>query len=379
MDILETLQQTLGLDLDIRGELLEFATRLGWFVGLTLLAWLIAGILPFCLQWSVNRFLPKFLREPYERIVKPLRLLIVRSGFLAITAYNINFFEPYSGLYEFLRLIVYLPLTVIVAVLLSRLVRQTVRLYGVKILQNFNRNMDDFLLIGESIANVMIGFFAVIFFAQSQNINLLSLLTGVSIGGVAVAFAAKEILSQVVGTVLLYLDRPFVPGEYIRANFNFMDEDIYGRVEAIGIRSTKIRLVAKNTLLIAPNSLMARMDVENVSRGKKVMVLFYLDFLHTLNEREKALVYQVIEDSLNKELSDVDSSSTQVALFQKEDQQTTRVRISLFVKGSSEKSIVIRKRLIELANESLKKRLQAENLQFEFTEPTIYIDEPMTL
>ncbi|MFB6276808.1 MAG: mechanosensitive ion channel domain-containing protein, partial [Halothece sp.] len=171
---------------------------------------------------------------------------------------------------------------------------------------------------------------------------------------------------------------------HFKSNFHHLkhhprDEDIYGRVESIGIRSTKIRLAAKNTLLIAPNSLMARMDVENVSRGKKVMVLFYLDFSKILTDSEEALVYKAIEDSLHKELSDVDSSSTQIALFQLEEQPGTRARISLFVKGASDKSIIIRKRLVEIANQSLTERLQAESLQFKFAEPTIYMDSPMTL
>lgn len=378
MDIWESLQQTWAIDIDIQGQLLDFARQLGKFVFLTLVAVFVGRSLPLCFQWCINRFAPHFLIEPYKRIISPVRVLIIRSGFLAITALNINLFRPYPGLYEFLRLVVYLPLTIVVAWLLSRLVRQVVRIYGVNLIQNFNRDMDDFLLMGESIANVGIGFFAVIVFAQSQNINLISLLTGVSIGGVAIAFAAKEVLSQVVGTVLIYLDRPYVPGEYIRANFNFQDEDIYGRIESIGIRSTKIRLAAKNTLLIAPNSLMARMDVENVSRGNKVMVLFYLDFLKILNEGEKALVYQIIKDTLHQELSDVDSASTQVALFESEE-QVTRARISLFVKGASEKSIMIRKRLVEIANQSITKQLQTQGLSFEFTDPTIYVDAPMTL
>ncbi|MFP4253264.1 MAG: mechanosensitive ion channel family protein [Halothece sp.] len=378
MDIWESLQQTLALEIDIQGQLIDFAIRLGWFIGLTIAAIIIGRFLPLWLQWGMNRFAPNFLIEPYERIVNPLHVLISRSGFLIITTLNLNLFQPYPGLYEFLNLVIYLPLTIMVAWLLSRLVRQVIRIYGVNLIQNFNREMDDLLLIGESIANVFIGFFAVILFAQSQNINLISLLTGVSIGGVAVAFAAKEILSQVVGTVLIYLDRPYVPGEYIRANFNFQDEDIYGRIESIGIRSTKIRLAAKNTLLIAPNSLMARMDVENVSRGNKVMVLFYLDFLKILNEAEKSLVYQIIKDTFHKELSDVDSSSTQVALFESE-AQVTRARITLFVKGASEKSIMIRKRLVEIASQSITKQLQAQNLSFEFTKPTIYVDAPMTL
>lgn len=379
MDILESLQQTLAIDPELQDQLFDFIRRIFWFVVLTIVAYIVGIALPSWFQWGINRFAPQVIIEPYNRVVNPLRVLIIRSGILVIIAININIFRPYPGLYEFLKLVVYLPLTIIVAWLLSRLVRQVVRVYGVNLMQSLNRDMDDFLLMGESIANVLIGFFAVIFFAQSQSINLMSILTGVGIGGVAVAFAAKEVLSQVVGTVLIYLDRPYVPGEYIRANFNPRDEDIYGRIESIGIRSTKIRLAAKNTLLIAPNSLMARMDVENVSRGRKVMILFYLDFPNTLNDAEKALVYKAIEESLHRELSDVDASSTQIALFELEDQPGTRARISLFVKGATEKSIMIRKRLVEVANQSLTERLQAENLQFEFAEPTIYVDAPMTL
>lgn len=379
MEIVENLQQVFAIETRIQDQLYAFAGRLLWFTGLTLVAVFIGRTLPAWLQWGVHRFAPPAIAELYERVVDPLRMLIIRSGILVITAININLFRPYPGLYEFLKLAVYLPLTLTVAWLLSRLVRQIFRLYGVKILQHFHRQAEDFLLMGETIANIIIGFFAVVFFAQSQSINLMSILTGVGIGGIAVAFAAKEVLSQVVGTVLIYLDRPYVPGEYIRANFNPRDEDIYGRIESIGIRSTKIRLAAKNTLLIAPNSLMARMDVENVSRGRKVMVLFYLDFSKILNDSEEALVYKAIEDSLHKELSDVDSSSTQIALFQLEEQPGTRARISLFVKGASDKSIMLRKRLIEIANQSLRERLQAESLQFEFAEPTIYVDAPMTL
>ncbi|MFB6274832.1 MAG: mechanosensitive ion channel family protein, partial [Halothece sp.] len=238
MEIVENLQQVFAIETGIQDQLYAFAGRLLWFTGLTLVALLLGRALPTCLKWGMYRFTPSAIVESYERVVAPLRILIIRSGILVITAININLFRPYPGLYEFLKLAVYLPLTLTVAWLLSRLVRQIFRLYGVKILQHFHRQAEDFLLMGETLANIVIGFFATIFFAQTQSINLMSLLTGIGIGGIAVAFAAKEVLSQVVGTVLIYLDRPYVSGEYIRANFNPRDEDIYGRVESIGIRST---------------------------------------------------------------------------------------------------------------------------------------------
>lgn len=379
MDSLDFLQQAFAIDSEWRREGLIFATRLGWFLALTLLAILVGRTLPYFLRWNVHRFAPQSLIEPYERLIAPLRPLVIRSGILALTAINITLFRPYSGFYDFLRLLVYLPLTLTFAWLLSRLVRQLSRLYGVKIVQRFNREADDLIIAGETVLNFVIGFFAVVFFAQTQSINLISLLTGVGVGGIAIAFAAKEVLSQIVGSIILYLDRPFVPGEYVRANFNPRDEDIYGRVEAIGIRSTKIRLATKNTLLIAPNSLMVSMDVENISRGTKVMILFCLDFPKVLNKSESALVYKVIEETFAKELAGFDQGTTQIALFEPEDQLGTRARINLFVSGASEKSIILRKRLVEIANESITNQLQTENLQFEFAEPSIYVDSPVTL
>ncbi|AFZ45776.1 MscS Mechanosensitive ion channel [Halothece sp. PCC 7418] len=377
MDIAEIFQRIFAIDENFQGALINFAQNLGWFVLFTLLAILAGRLLPSFFQWIIDRFTPKVMAQPYDKVVAPLRGLIVRTGILIITAININWFQEYPGLYDLLQLVVYFALTVSAAWLLSRLVRQVIRVYGVTLIQSLNKEVDDFLIVGETVANVIIGFFAVIVFANSQNLNLASVLTGVGIGGIAVAFAAQEVLSQIVGTVVLYLDRPYVPGEYVRANFNPAAEDIYGRVESIGIRSTKIRLAATNTLLIVPNSLMASMDVENISRGTKVMALLYLDFPKVLDDTERALVAQVLDASLNK-LFGVEPGSIRIATFEPEDQSGTRARVSFFLLSSSSSSLSLRKRLVEVANQEIRKQLSNNQLQFSMEEPMIYVDSPVT-
>ncbi len=377
MDILEILQRTFSIDDNFQGELIEFIQNLGWFVFLTLAAILVGRLLPLWFQWIIDRFAPKVMAKPYDKVVAPLRHLIVRTGILMITAININVFQAYSGFYDLLHLMVYFALTVSAAWLLSRLVRQMIRIYGVTLIQRLNKEVDDFLIVGETIGNVIIGFFAAIFFANTQDLNLASVLTGVGIGGIAIAFAAKEVLSQIVGTIVLYLDRPYVPGEYVRANFNPAAEDIYGRVESIGIRSTKIRLAATNTLLIVPNSLMASMDVENISRGTKVMALLYLDFPNVLDDTERALVDQVLDATLNK-LFGVESGSVRIATFEPEDQSGTRARVSFFLLSSSSSSLSLRKRLVEVANQEIRKQLADNRLEFSMEEPMIYVDSPVT-
>ena len=190
--------------------------------------------------------------------------------------------KEYEGIYGFLGFFITLATIVSIAWLASRLFRQFVRVYGINIVRSLNLEVDEMLLVVETIMNVIIGIIAVVAFAQNQGVSLVGLVAGFGIGGAAIAFAAQKTLEQLFGTIVLYLDRPFVPGEHIRVNFNPQADDVYARVESIGLRSTKLRTAAKSTLVIVPNSTMANLDIENVTRGKKVMVLLYLDFGRSL-------------------------------------------------------------------------------------------------
>jgi small-conductance mechanosensitive channel len=246
--------------------------------------------------------------------------------------------------------------------------------------RKLGREVDELLLVFETLANVMIGFIAIIAFAQSQQFNLVGLLTGLGIGGLAIAFAAQKTLEQLLGTIVLYLDRPFIPGEYIRLQKSGqIPEGLFGRVESIGIRSSKIRTAAKSTLFIIPNSILANLEIENITRGKKVMVLLYLDFATLLEHQEKALVEQVVAESTNS-LFGIDPGSTSITfLNQNLAKQTTRTRVTFFILGSSDNSLQLRKRLLELANEKISKKLVSFGIVFTMQEPTIYVDSPIPL
>lgn len=377
MEISEILQKLPFSDVNFREQFRAFGIDLAWFAFWTLLAVIGARLLPSFFQWSVDHFAPKFIAEPHDRIISPLRNLIVRTALIIIIAVNINVFRPYPPLFNFLQFVVYLAVTISLAWLISRLVRQVIRIYGITFIQNLSREGDDIIIAGETVANVVIVFFAIIFFAQSQNLNLVSVLTGLGIGGIAIAVAAKEILSQVIGTVVLYLDRPYVPGEYLRVNLLVTREDLYGRVESIGIRSTKIRSAVKNTLVIIPNSIMASTDVENISRGTKVMVLLYLDFPKVLADSERALVDQILNDNLSG-LFGIEAGSIRIATFEPEDKLGTRARVSFFLLSSSSSSLNIRKRLVEVANREIAKQLKQNQLEFSMEDPLIYVDSPVT-
>ncbi|MFQ5508616.1 MAG: mechanosensitive ion channel family protein [Leptospirillia bacterium] len=81
------------------------------------------------------------------------------------------------------------------------------------------------------------------------------------IGGIAVGFAAKDLLANFFGGLMLYLDRPFSVGDWVRSP----DRQIEGTVEEIGWRLTRIRTFDKRPLYI-PNATFASISVENPSR-----------------------------------------------------------------------------------------------------------------
>ncbi|BAY77192.1 small mechanosensitive ion channel [Nostoc linckia NIES-25] len=352
----------------------------GVFLIFILLSLLIGRYTPTFLRIIIRRFAPQQVASIYNNLIDPIRNLFRITGSLILISFSLAWIIEYKSIHRFLSTIIDLAVIVSLAWLSSRLFRQFIRAYGIELVRKFGREVDELLLVFETLANVIIGFIAVLAFAQSQEFNLIGLLTGLGIGGLAVAFAAQKTLEQLLGTIVLYLDRPFVPGEYIRLQKSQqIPEGLFGRVESIGIRSTKIRTAAKSTLSIIPNSILANLEIENITRGKKVMVLLYLDFFELLQEREQALVEQVIIESTNS-LFGIDPGSTSISfLNHNQEKQITRTRITFFILGSSENSLQLRKRLLELANEKISKQLFKNGIKFTMQEPTIYVESPVTI
>ncbi|AFZ43062.1 MscS Mechanosensitive ion channel [Halothece sp. PCC 7418] len=361
--------------------LIEFSKTFAIFLVLVFLSLMIARYASLrVIRLVITRLAPQQFGVIYDKLISPIEGLFQIAGTFILLALSLNVLENYQAFYDFLRFFNDLALVLSLAWLASRLVRQVMRVYGLEIIRKLGREVDELLLVFETLINIFIGFIAAIAFAQSQQINLVGLLASVGIGGLAIAFAAQKTLEQLLGTLVLYLDRPFIPGEYIRMwSWPAFPDGALGNVESIGLRSTKIRIVAKGTLIIVPNSVMANLDVvENITRSKKVMALLYLDFMRPLKGEEEALVEQVVKQSTNA-LFGIDPGSTRITLFQPENKPGTRARVTFFILGSNENSFQLRKRLLELANDTITEKLIGYGIEFTCTEPTVYVDSPVTI
>jgi len=119
-------------------------------------------------------------------------------------------------------------------------------------------------------AKLFIGAIGLIYIASAFSIEIMPLLTGLGIGGLAVAFAAKDTIENFFGSIAVILDRPFEIGDWIYVN------EVEGTVEDLGFRSTRVRTFY-NSLVTVPNATLVRAQVDNYGRRK------YRRFKTTLN------------------------------------------------------------------------------------------------
>ena len=100
---------------------------------------------------------------------------------------------------------------------------------------------------------------AVLFWLDNIGLKVSTLLAGLGVGGLAVALAAQDTLKNLLGSIMILLDKPYKVGQRIVAKGHD------GVVEEIGLRSTRMRLLTGHQTTI-PNDEMAKIDIENIGQ-----------------------------------------------------------------------------------------------------------------
>jgi MscS family membrane protein len=151
---------------------------------------------------------------------------------------------------------------------------------------------------------------AVLIGMQLFGYSISGLLAFGGIGGIAMGFAAKDLLANFFGGLMIYLDRPFSVGEWIRSP----DQEIEGTVEDIGWRLTRIRTFDMRPLYI-PNAVFANISVENPSRMSnrrinETLGIRYED-IHSMDSIVAAVTAMLLAHP------DIDAKQTMIVNFNK--------------------------------------------------------------
>jgi MscS family membrane protein len=140
---------------------------------------------------------------------------------------------------------------------------------------------------------IVVAILTVLFVLQNLGWNITSLLAGLGIGGLALALAAQETVSNLFGSFTIFSDRCFHIGDWVRIG------DVEGTVEDVGFRSTRIRRFDQ-ALVTVPNSKFIKSEVINFSEMRKRRIKFNLGVSYkTTTEQMRQVVEgikKIIED-----------------------------------------------------------------------------------
>jgi len=199
------------------------------------------------------------LDQFFELMIKPIELLIVFVG-LSFAVQMLHF--PAGEDVDIERLVdITLQICLVVSVTWSIL--RLIDFIGLVLMQQAEKTEtttdDQIIQFVKEALKIFTYLFAFLFTLGAVfQLNIGAMVAGLGIGGLAIALAAQDTLQNVIASFIIFFDKPFVVGDYIKV------QGISGVVEKIGFRSTRIRTLEKSFLTI-PNNMLISNVLDNMS------------------------------------------------------------------------------------------------------------------
>jgi MscS family membrane protein len=239
------------------------------------------------------------IRKFQELLSKPVGLFIIFiSIYIACKQihYPVSWELPTEEKFG-VRLIIWKIFQLSLVISLTWIILRVVDFFGLVLLERAHKTAsraDDQLVpfVKESIKFIVVILSFFFMLAAIFHVNIVSLIAGLGIGGLAIALAAKDTLENLLGSFAIFLDKPFTIGDLIKIG------NTTGRVERIGFRSTQIRTFER-TVVTVPNKKMMDTELENVSLRSMIRAVFPLLLRFDTPVDKMELFIQKTKDLLN--------------------------------------------------------------------------------
>ena len=260
---------------------------LDWFIALVIIVLSIA--LGKVVYWVFSRVIRVFTARSKTKLDDIIVDMIEEPAVFLVVVIGIWFALSILVLPEGLTTLIANAYQVIIALLigwmLSRLFDALYKQYLIPLTEKSDSDLDDQLapIIGKGV-KMVIWAMAIIIGLNNAGYDVAALIAGLGIGGLALAMAAKDTVSNIFGGFTIFTDKPFTINDRVKiAGYD-------GTVTEIGIRSTRLKTLEGRVVTI-PNAKFADAPVENVSRepSRKVVLNLGLTYDTTPEKMQEAM------------------------------------------------------------------------------------------
>ncbi len=211
---------------------------------------------------------------------------------------------------------------------------------------------------------VFVAGIAFIMVVQNLGYSVSSLLAGLGIGGLAVALAAKDTISNIFGSLTIFLDKSLFIGDWVKIG------SAEGVVEDVGFRTTKIRTFSKS-LVVIPNSEIANNHIENISRRGMQRVV--MDIGVTYNT--SAVKMKLTLEELRRIVTDhpLTNKENIYVYFSEFRDSSLNIFLYFFIESTVWRDFLGAREEINL---EIMQKLEEMGVEFAFPTRTLYIEDP---
>lgn len=145
-----------------------------------------------------------------------------------------------------------------------------------------------------ALVNFVVWIIGLLFLLDNLGFQVSAIVTGLGITGIAVALAAQALLGDLFSYIVIFFDRPFEIGDFVRFEGNA------GNIEKIGIKTTHVRSI-DGELLIVSNSKLTSTLVHNFKRMERRRVLFKLGVTYQTKHEKLAEIPSIVKEIIQKQ------------------------------------------------------------------------------
>ena len=332
-----------------------------------LLALVIASgaiIIGKLLYWIIQKTLKVYTKNTdndldfifIDMIEEPLSLAIALSG----VWFAIDILTVSPGVDKFIDSVFYFLVIFNIAWFATRLLDAVIEKYIAPKVKESETDLDDILLpIIRKLVNISIWAITIVVGIDNAGYNVTTMVTGLGIGGLVFALAAKDAVSNLFGGFIIFSDKPFNINERIILN------GYEGYVREIGLRSTKIETL-DGRMVTMPNSKVTDNAVLNVSRERGRKTKFYLGLTYDTQPESIELAKEIV----TKILDDNEHTQDSVIAFDSFGDFSLNIVVIYWIKSGSPIA-----KTNDSINMQILKQFNEHKLEFAFPTQTIVVQK----
>ena len=209
---------------------------------------------------------------------------------------------------------------------------------------------------------VRVSVWALVFLLALDNlgVNITALVAGLGVGGIAVALAAQNIISDLFASLSIVLDRPFVLGDFLAI------EDLYGNVEKVGLKTTRVRSLSGEQLVFSNNDLL-NSRIRNYGQMVERRIVFSIGVVYQTPHEKLEKIPSIIEDIVVKQ----DLARFDRAHFKQYGDYALNFEIVYYVESSEYRLFMDIQQAVNL---EIFRRFAEEGIEFAYPTQTLFVE-----